>query len=252
MFVASSLVREMEFRANFFAKVMQNLVWMGFFVLVLAVIYSHTDQIAGWTLNDSIILFATCFLMTSVFAAFFTSLSEIPEHVRRGTLDFIITKPIDTQYWVSMRRFHMEQVGPLLAGLVFVGYGMTRIEGGVGLLDFAGYLTLFACALVLFYSFNLVLMTLGIWLVRVDNLWVLGETMMQVARYPVDIFGPRLQRAMTYFLPLAFLATVPARQLVRGFDLRMVVIGLVWAVAAFLFARVFWRFALRYYTSASS
>lgn len=251
-FFTSSLARELEFRANFFAKILQNVVWIGFFLLIILVIYRNTDTIAGWSKGDAMILAASCFLMNAVVSALFMSLMEIPEQVRRGTLDFVITKPIDTQFWVSFRRFNFDQIGTVLVGvaLVVVGVRMSGLSPSAA--QFAAYLVLLASATTLFYAFNMALMTLGIWLVRVDNLWVLGETVMQVARYPIDIYTTGLQRFLTYFVPLAFLATVPASQLVKGLDWGMAGIGALWALGLLAFSRWFWNFALRHYSSASS
>src|SRR5689334_22492001 len=94
-FLVSSFARELEFRANFFAKIFQNAIWIVFFFLLLKVIYGRTDSIAGWGEGDSLVLAATIFIMTSIGTAIFTSITEIPQHVRQGTLDFIVTKPID-------------------------------------------------------------------------------------------------------------------------------------------------------------
>lgn len=133
-----------------------------------------------------------------------------------------------------------------------VAYGV--IQGGLtpSAAQWLAYLALIPASLAIFYSFNLALMTLGIWLVRVDNLWVLGESIMQIARYPMDIYQGALQRAFVFFVPLAFLATVPAKQLVRGFDGPMLMLGLAWAAVFLVLSRAFWRFALRHYASASS
>jgi ABC-2 type transport system permease protein len=84
------------------------------------------------------------------------------------------------------------------------------------------------------------MMTLGIYFVRVDNLWVLGDTMMTIARNPVDIYGLVAQRFFLYVLPIALLGTVPARQLTRGATVHDLTLSLAWA------------FALRAYSSASS
>lgn len=251
-FFLSSFVREMEFRANFYAKVAQNVVWMGFFVLIILVVYGNTKSVAGWNKGDAMILGATCFLMNAVTTALFFSLMEIPQHVRLGTLDFIITKPIDTQFWVSTRRFNFDQIGTLLSGfaLVTVGTHMSGLHPSAG--QWIAYFALVAASLILFYSFLLALMTTGIWLVRVDNLWVLGESVMQIARYPLDIYQSGMQRVFTYVVPLAFVATVPSRQLVVALDPLMVWLGVTWAVGFFLAARWFWRFALTHYSSASS
>jgi ABC-2 type transport system permease protein len=251
-FFVSSFARELEFRANFFAKVAQNLVWTVFFVMILLVIYRNTNTVAGWSRGDAFILAATCFLMNALVGALFLSLQEIPEQVRRGTLDFVITRPIDTQFWVSTRKFNFDQVGSLFAGGVMVGYGIVSDKIHPDIQQWAAYSLLLFASLAIFYSFYLVLMTTGIWLVRVDNLWVLGDSVMQVARYPIDIYNFGLQRAFTFIVPLAFVATIPARQLVRHFDLTMVGLGLVWAAASVVISRLFWNFALTKYGSASS
>jgi ABC-2 type transport system permease protein len=251
-FFTSSLARELEFRANFFAKILQNAIWIFFFLMILLVIYRNTDNVAGWGRGDAFILAATVFLMNSVFTAFFFSLNEIPQHVRQGTLDFIITKPVDTQFWISIRKFEFGQIGTFLAGVIMVIVGVTSSGLHASALQWFGYVSLAVSSLVIFYSFNLMLMTTGIWLVRVDNLWVMGETLTQIARFPIDIYSAGLQRIFVYFVPLAFIATIPASELKVGFNGSMVALGAVWAIAFFVAARAFWRFALRHYTSASS
>jgi ABC-2 type transport system permease protein len=251
-FFVSSFARELEFRANFIAKVGQNIIWLGFFILILLVVYGKTNSVAGWSRGDAFVLAATCFFMNAVFQALFMSLNEIPEQVRKGTLDFVITKPIDTQFWVSTRKFNFDQVGTLFAGLVMIAYGAVSAGIHPDLIQWLAYFTLIFASTVIFYSFNLMLMTTGIWLVRVDNLWVLGDTVMQVARYPLDIYASGLRAMLTFVVPLAFLATIPARQLKDHFDPAMLMLGIVWALAFFAISRWFWNFALRHYGSASS
>ena len=251
-FFVSSFARELEFRANFVAKILQNALWIFFFLAILYVAYQNTNQIAGWTQGDALILAATVFLMNAFANAFFFSLSEIPQQVRMGTLDFVVTKPIDSQFWVSTRRFNFDQIGTLVAGVVMVAVGIGSAHLSPSPVQWLGYLVLVASALALFYAFNLALMTTGIWLVRVDNLWVLSESIVQVARYPLDIYNSGLQRLLTFAVPLGLLSTIPARQLVRGFDPAMVALGVAWAGVSLVLARLFWRFALRHYSSASS
>lgn len=248
----SSFARELEFRANFFAKIAQNLVWIVFFIMILLVIYRNTETVAGWTRGEAYMLAASCFLMNAVSGGLFMSLVEIPQQVRLGTLDFVVTKPIDSQFWVSTRKFNFSDVGVLAAGLAMIGYGIYLAEVSPSFAQWVAYVILVGASLAIFYSFNLALMTLGIWLVRVDNLWVLGESVMQVARYPIDIYQGALQRLFVYVVPLAFLATIPTKQLVREYDPQMLGLGVGWAAAALIFSRMFWKFAMRHYTSASS
>jgi ABC-2 type transport system permease protein len=251
-FFTSSLTRELEFRANFFAKIGQNAVWITFFVLILLVVFSRTATVAGWNRGDAFVLAATCFVMNALAGAFTMSLMEIPQQVRQGTLDFVLTKPVNSQFWVSLRRFSFDHIGSFLAGAAMVGVGVVQAGAHPSVFQWMGYSILVLASLLIYYSFNLFLMTLGIWWVRVENLWVLGESVMQVARFPVDIFGRPIARFLTVIVPLAFFATIPAQQLVRGLDWGMVALGVLWAVLAMVLGAFFWRFALRSYASASS
>ena len=252
VFLTSSLVRELEFRANFIAKIFQNMLWVAWFLMVLLVIYRNTNNIAGWGRGEGFILGATTFLISAVFGLLFRSLLEVPEMIRLGTLDFVLTKPVDPQFWASTRRFNFDQLGSLIAGSVMLIYGLGQFGGSVSSAQWGGYAVLFFCAVAVFYSMNLIFMTMSVWFVRVDNLWVLSETALDVSRYPADIFGAAAQRVLVYYVPLAFLATVPARQIVRGLDLGMVALGLFWAIIALVGSRLFWLRSLRSYSSASS
>jgi ABC-2 type transport system permease protein len=250
-FVRSSLVRELEFKANFVAKIVQNALWVCFFLAVLFVIYGRTDEVAGWSRGEAAVLAATVFFVSSISAAVFFGLTEIPEMVRRGTLDFVLIRPFDAQGWVSFRKFNFDQVGSLLVGVatLIVGLSGSPLPSAAA---WGGYVVCLLAGTVLFYSFNLALMTTGVWFVRVDNFWVLSDSVTNVTRFPLDIYRGGLQRLLTHVVPLAFLGTVPARQLVRGFDGPMVVEAVAWAAGSVVLSRLFWRFALTRYGSASS
>lgn len=251
-FFVSSFVRELEFRANFFAKIAQQAVWVLFFVLILLVVYNRTDTVAGWSKGDALILAATLFFVEGIWRAGFFSLLEFPQQIRQGTLDFVLSKPVDTQFWVSTRRFNFDQLGTVLGGVAMIIWGV-RSAGLTPAWDqWLAYIALIPCSLAIVYAINVCLMTLAIWFVRVDNLWVLGDTVLMAVRYPIDIFGPMLARVFTYYLPIALIATIPARQLVKGFDGTSLLLGLVWTAFALMLTRFFFRFALRSYGSASS
>jgi ABC-2 type transport system permease protein len=250
-FAASSFQRELEFKANFFAKIGQNVLWLGFFALTLLIVFSRTTSVAGWTKGESLVLAATVFLMGAISTGFFFSLTEIPQQVRMGTLDFVLVRPVDPQFWVSLRRLAPEQAGVALVGFGMVVLGLRIEHLAPSLAQWAGWSLLVACAVAIFYSLNLALMTTAVWFVRVDNLFVLTETVQQVARFPTDIYGAVMARFLTFAIPLGILGTLPARALVRGLPAWALLAGLAWAVAALVLSRLFWFRALRSYGSAS-
>lgn len=251
-FARSSIQRELEFRANFIAKVLRNMIWIAFFIVILLVTYSHTDNVAGWNRYEAAILAGSCFAVDATIRTFAFSLMEIPQQIRMGTLDFVVTKPVDAQLWVSLRKVSLDQIGQLSAAILFIGYGAANLSRVPSALDWVSFTTLLGCATLIFFSIMSCLMTLGIWFVRVDNLWVLGDTAFQISRFPIDIFPVALRRALTYFLPLAFISTIPAMALRTGWTPGLVGLGLLYAVLSLGAARAFWLYSVRHYSSASS
>lgn len=252
-FFLSSLQREMEFRANFLAKVAQNLIWVLTFSLLLEVIFRNTTSVRGWTKAETYLLAATCFIVEGVVGAFLSaSTVEIPQKVRQGALDFDIVKPIDSQFLACARKFNFDQLGTLVAGIFIALVASRAANIELTFAGLLGYFVLVVSACVIYGSFLLMLMTTAVWLIRVDNLWVLGDLAIALARYPIDIFGAVAKALLTFVVPLAFLASIPVRALSGVPEALWVGLSIAWAVAFFLAARWFWRFALRYYTSASS
>ncbi len=198
------------------------------------------------------IVAATSMLILAIFWMFFFSLMEIPEHVRKGTLDFIVTKPIDSQFWVSMKKFNFDQFGTLVAGGAMLALGIVRSKVTILPIQWLAFGVMIICGIAVFYSLMLALMTLGIYLVRVDNLWALGETLSSVARYPNDIYAPTVRSILMFGFPLALLATAPAIQIAKGIDLLVIINGIAWASFGLIGSRLFWRRATKSYSSASS
>jgi ABC-2 type transport system permease protein len=252
-FFTSSFQRELEFKANFIANVVQNVLWIAFFILLLKIVYTNTSSVAGWSEGDSYVLAATVFFTYSTLIAFtFANLMEIPEKVRKGTLDFDLIKPVDSQFLISVRKFNFDEIGTLIGGVVMLVIGLLMNGHSPTMVQGLAYSALLVCAVLIFYSFQLMMMTLGIWLVRVDNLWVLGEMVYYVARFPIDIFRSPLKLILTYYIPLAFIASVPAQVLLGRASPNLLIYGLLWTGVFLTISRLFWRFAVNCYSSASS
>ncbi|MBL8066644.1 MAG: ABC-2 family transporter protein, partial [Chthonomonadaceae bacterium] len=157
-----------------------------------------------------------------------------------------------SQFWVTLRRFNIDRLGSLIAGIGMLVFGLATSGARPDAGQIAAYLVLFTCSVVIYNSFLTMLMTLGIWLVRVENLWVIGEVVQDVARFPADIFASQLKQFLTFVVPFTFIGSISARQLTKGIDLPMVGIGLLWAANFFGAGRLYWQFALKHYASASS
>lgn len=251
-FVRSSFVRAMQFKADFFGQLLSVASWITFIGFAVVVVYENVETVAGWERGPGFVIAGTSFLVSALCYLLFPSLIELPEQFRRGTLDFVLTKPVDSQFWVSCRKVQISDIGTVLGSGAMVAYGAATTDPSPSPHGWTAYAVALLAGVALLYSFRLALMTLGVWFVRVDNLWALEEAASQVARQPVDVFGMPIRVLLTHILPIALFATVPTRLLVgRGtaYDLGNAVL---WGIAGLILSRKFWLYAMRSYSSASS
>ena len=253
VFARNTLVGELEFRANFWAKIVTNIAWLSMSFVFLEVIYRNTNAIAGWSKGQAFLLLGTYQLSRALMDVFFTpNLTKIPEMVRLGTLDFVLTKPIPSQFFVSSRFLSLDELGSLLGAAVLLWYGAHLDHFTPTFGQSVAWLFLALCGVMVFYAIQLILMTLAFWLVRIDNLSALTDTVVFTARYPLSIFGPKLAAFFTYVLPLSFIAYFPVLMFKEGVRVQWLVTGVVVTTVFFVAASAFWRYATRAYSSASS
>ncbi|MEV4596373.1 ABC-2 family transporter protein [Amycolatopsis sp. NPDC049253] len=106
---------------------------------------------------------------------------------------------------------------------------------------------LVAAATVTTWAVGMLFASLAFWAPKLDLHSLFGNVW-QLARYPADVYARPLRRVFTYVLPLAVVASAPARVLARPADALLVLGALVTTAAAVLV----WRTGLRRYTGASS
>src|SRR3954447_2591973 len=100
----NSVTREMGFKSNFILWIIVELLWFMLQLAFFNVIYSHTNNIAGWTRWQVVLLVGASHFIQQIFQAFFlTNCVNLSELVRTGKLDFMLLLPVNTRFLVSLR-----------------------------------------------------------------------------------------------------------------------------------------------------
>src|SRR5205823_13130104 len=116
------------------------------------------------------------------------------------------------------------------------------------------YLIALGFGVAVHYSIMLSLAAVSFWIVRAQGLVYGYFNFLNIARYP-DVIYPRLFRFIFgWIVPVVIVANIPARVLIKslGQPAWLMFHLVVAATIAFWSSRIFWRFALRHYSSASS
>ena len=252
-FWMSSLETELEYQLNLVLEVLAVLGNLAGSLFVLSLLFGSSQRLGGWSWNQSLVVLGIYTLLDGVTSCWLQpNLSKIVNHVQNGTLDFVLLKPIDSQVWLSLRHCSPWGLPGLLAGVVLIALAVVRESQAIEAADLALGLVLLVSAVLILYSLWFLLAGLSIWFVKVWNATEVLRYTLVAGRYPISAYPPALRLLFTFVLPVAFLTTVPAQALLGESSWLWSLGSLLAAAGCLVGTRLFWGYALRHYTSASS
>jgi len=249
----ASTLLALQYRWEFLVEAVLALVWSGWAVVPILVVFGHRAQVAGWSEAEALVVLGWFMLMKGVLeGAVNPSLASVVEHVRKGTLDFVLLKPADAQFLVSTAKFEPAHVADVFGAAAVFTIAFRRLGHAPALGHVLAALALLACAAVTLYSIWILVVAAAFYVVKVDNLSYLFSSIFDAARWPSTVFRGAWRFVFTFVVPLALMTTYPALALLGRLDARTAVAALAGAAAFATFARAVWVRAIGRYTSASS
>lgn len=262
-FARFGLASEMAFRANFLFKLIVEIGWLSLLLLFYRLLFSpqgqvRTQNIAHWSEAEFLVFLGCYYALEGTIETFFLSnCSEFADLIRSGNLDFYLLKPIDEQFLVTMRNLDWSTVPNILLGLGVLTSGLIQMHWTFHPGQLALFALLFACGAAMAYSFLVLLMSTGVWLVRNQSLFEMWWLVTTLMRYPREIFNVSWAVPVgwffTFLVPVLLVVNVPAAVLVNKLsDPLTIVMTMVATVVLLWTSRTFFRRALQSYRSASS
>ena len=249
----ASLAQSLQYRAEFLGEGALAVFWVFWSLVPLVVVFGHRPSVAGWTFDEALVVMGWFTLMKGVLeGAVNPSLASVVEHIRKGTLDFVLLKPADAQFLMSTAKFEPWRVVDLLgAGAIFAVafHRMGRLPGAA---DVLSGLALLLCGIAILYSLWILVVSAAFFVVKVDNLSFLFSSIFDAARWPITVFRGAWRALFTFVVPLALMTTFPAMALLGRLDLSTTLGSLAGATLFAILARRVWLRAVGHYTSASS
>jgi ABC-2 type transport system permease protein len=251
IFWRSTFAVELEYRANFIANAALSLFWTVWAALGVRVFFRFSNSVAGWTYRELLVVVGMFFSMNGLRQAVFDpNLARMTDYIRNGMLDFLLTKPVNTQFMVSFRYLGIYNLLDPLLGVSLSATGLVLADRIPGPAEIASFVAMFSVAVLFLYAMTMALMTLSVRLVNSDEVGHVGYLAVELGRFPVQLYRNPVQTILTY-LPVAFLTTFPAQALLGTLDRRMLVIGPVASVLAVIATSWTFRRSLRTYSGAS-
>lgn len=251
LFWSTAIAAELEYRINFLISALTSLGGLVGSLFGLFLFYRTGYTFAGWRWEEALIVVGVFTLLEGFSSTFLApNLNRIVRHVQEGTLDFVLLKPISSQFWLSGHTISPWGIPDIIFGAIVIFYAGTRL--GIGVNAYLLSLIPLVFGLAILYSLWFILGATSIWFVKIYNVTEVLRGLIEAGRYPMAAYPIAYQFFFTFIVPVAFLTTIPAEAMLGRVEFGWMVGAGGLAIALLFVAHSFWRFALRFYTSASS
>jgi ABC-2 type transport system permease protein len=250
-FWTAAIAAEMEYRLNFLLAAFSSLGGLAGSLFSLSLFYRTGYEFQGWNWQQALIVLGLFTLLQGFASTFLApNLNRIVRHIQQGTLDFILLKPINSQFWLSAHTLSPWGLPDLIFGVSIILYAGSQLGLHPG--DYVLSLVPLSFGFLILYSLWFMLGATSIWFVKIYNVTEVLRGLLEAGRFPMVAYPTAYRFFFTFVVPVAFLTTVPAQVLLGRGEWIWIVAAALLAIALFFIASAFWRFALRFYTSASS
>jgi ABC-2 type transport system permease protein len=249
----TSIVTAAAYRWEFLLDGLVSMFWAATAVIPVFIVYGQDSkrEIPGWNFGECLVVIGFFILLQGILDGVINpGLQAVVQHIRAGTFDFFLMKPVDAQFLVSTSKFNVWRVFSLVSSGIIFAVGFSKIGHAPNVIQILGALALLLVSTCILYSIWILVISSAFFFVKVDNLTYLLSSIFDAARWPRSVFPQVWRFVFTFILPLGIMTTFPAEALLGRLDLMNAVSAMLGAVVFFVLARWVWLQSLARYTSA--
>lgn len=252
-FFRASFTADIEYRVNFALRIFTDVIWYVAQAAVFEVIYLQTPVLGTWTRDMTRIFLGILFISDGIFSLIFSAnLDHFSEQVRRGDLDLLLAKPVNSQFMMSCQRVSTTFVFNIAIGVAWFAWSVANYSESIPWWRFLWLVLLIPCGVMMTYALRFFFAAMTLIVVRAENLQYLWYNFFRLGTRPDSIYPIWLRYLLISALPVAFIASVPARVLLEPTSPSLILLGLAMTGFFFWLSTRFWAYALSFYASASS
>ena len=252
-FLKVNIQTALAYRSDMILSLVMNLIWLGWELVSLQIIFTNTASLSGWGIGEMVTLLGVWRIANLMMSALIWPNTErFNASIRDGSFDYNLLQPVNSQFLVSFSRIVVWRVWELLLALILIVVGINLSESITTPFNVLTFLALALSGMAVLYSMWIVLIAFTFWFVKFDNNVTILQALMDAGRYPATVYPVWLRIIVTFIIPIAVATTIPLQALrgdLTGWQI-LLFLG-IGVFSVFLSSRV-WKAGVRRYSSASS
>ena len=243
----------LAYRADTIVNILLNIMWLGWELLSLNIIFSNTTALGGWGLSELIALLGVFRLVnTMMIALIWPNTEKFNQSIRDGSMDYTILQPVNSLFLVTFSRITVWRIWDLVLAIVLIVVGINMSGDTTTPLQILTFILLAISGTLVIYSLWIVLISLTFWFTKFDNNVTILQALLDSGRYPATVYPAWLRIIVTFVIPIAVATTIPLQALRGDLTLNQVALFFSIGMISLWIASRVWKVGLKQYSGASS
>lgn len=254
IFLAQHLKKIVEYRADFIIGLFGFILAQVGGVIFIGLLFQAIPELNGWSLDQMLFIYGFAQLPRGLDHLLTDNLWMLAGRiVRTGQFDRYLLRPIPPLFHLIAEIFQTDAIGELLVGVTLMIYASAKLQLRFGALDWALLVISIIAGTVIYFSVKLATASIALWTKRSQPIVFAVYTISDFAKYPIGIYPKWIRILISYIVPFAFTAFIPASYFLTQKAALYCVGGTVGIAAALLAVGMFvWKKGLRAYESSGS
>ncbi|WP_280874716.1 ABC transporter permease [Streptomyces pseudovenezuelae] len=248
---------QLEYRTEFLMMIAIGAIWQVSVIVFATVLLTRFTGMGGWDSSDVLLIPATRMLAHGLFVLLLGRVHGLGRHIQEGKIDAYLLRPMPVYRQIQLQYFPTNAIGDLTVatGLMVGAISRSDLDWTAGRISYLiaavlGGMLLEAALFTVVASASLRFPAADYW-----GRW-LEELLGTFGSYPLNVLPRAVGGLLTYGLPLAFVAYFPAAVLTghghsTGTPYWLAAASPLLGLAAYLSARLLWRWSLNHYTGVN-
>ncbi|MBI5841638.1 MAG: ABC-2 family transporter protein [Chloroflexi bacterium] len=243
----------LAYRADTVVNILLNLMWLGWELLGLSIIFNNTETLGGWGPGELIALLGVFRLVNTLMAALiWPNTEKFNQSIRDGSMDYTLLQPVNSMFLTTFSRITVWRIWDLVLAIILIVVGINMSGDITTPLSTLTFILLAVSGAIVIYSLWIVLIALTFWFTKFDNNVTILQALLDAGRYPVTVYPVWLRIIVTFIIPIAVATTIPLQALRGDLEISRVLIFIGVGIVSFWIASNVWKAGLKRYSGASS
>ncbi len=252
-FLKVNIQMALAYRADTVVNILLNLMWLGWELLSLNIIFSNTTTLGGWGLGELIALLGVFRLVnTLMIALIWPNTEKFNQSIRDGSMDYTILQPVNSMFLVTFSRITVWRIWDLVLAIILIVVGVNMAGDITTPLNILTFILLAITGTLIIYSLWIVLIAMTFWFTKFDNNVTILQALLDAGRYPSTVYPVWLRVIVTFVIPIAVATTIPLQALRGELEPSRILLFIGVSIISFWIAAKVWKLGLKQYSGASS